>query len=71
MKPYDKADYKRQVRFRLMECESEEDVFNLIEKLDGDILNKDEDMVRAFAGRLNHIEDLQAEKFKSHKLFLN
>jgi hypothetical protein len=70
MKPYDKADYKRQVRFRLMETTSEDEVFDLIEK-HGALLDKDEEAVKMFAKRLNTIEALEDEKRKSHGYCMN
>ena len=70
MKPYDKADYKRQVRFRLMEATTEADVFALIEKY-GALLDKDEEAVKMFAKRLNTIEALEDEKRRSHKIWMN
>jgi len=71
MKPAESKKQKaREIIHALMDCQTEKQVFDLIEKTEGEFEN-DKDMIIRFSNRLNHIERLHAEKLKSHNLFLN
>ena len=60
----------QKIRFELMDCNSEREVLQLIEKY-GAILNGNDEAVKMFAKRLNHIEELNEEIMKSYQLSLN
>jgi hypothetical protein len=71
MKPAESKKQKaREIIHALMDCSTEEQVFDLIKKTEGEY-EGDQDMIIRFSNRLTHIEDLQEEKLKSYKVYMN
>ena len=65
-----KKEKFQSIRFALMDCTTEQEVFDLIEK-EGAIFDMNQDAVEMFAKRLATIEQLEDEKRKSHRLYMN